>query len=322
MAVFTGLGSAASPSITFSADTNTGIFSPGADQLAISTNGTGRLFVDASGRVLRGTSNSSTVDSIVIQGNSSFSTGEAYLRLRRNVNNPLNGNPLGQITFESEENSGASINAFTSANWTSGTSHPAHLTFSTTPSGSTTLQERMRLDSSGRLGLGTSSPAVNLHVNSAGNTELEISSTFANSQTTGLRINTTGDSSAGRLSFLKAGTVRGIIKFVHNATAASEALGFNVAGGSDKLVITGTGNVGIGTTSPSSLLHLADAGDITVGTTTGTKIGTATTQKIGFYNATPVVQPTAVANATDAGSVIARLNDLLTRMRNLGLIAT
>jgi hypothetical protein len=43
MAVFTGLGSAASPSITFSADTNTGIFSPGADQVAIATNGVQRL---------------------------------------------------------------------------------------------------------------------------------------------------------------------------------------------------------------------------------------------------------------------------------------
>jgi hypothetical protein len=45
MAVFTGLGSAASPSITFSADTNTGIFSPGADQVAVATNGTQRLTV-------------------------------------------------------------------------------------------------------------------------------------------------------------------------------------------------------------------------------------------------------------------------------------
>jgi len=43
MAVFTGLGSAASPSITFSADPNTGLFSPGADQLAISTNGVERV---------------------------------------------------------------------------------------------------------------------------------------------------------------------------------------------------------------------------------------------------------------------------------------
>lgn len=57
-------------------------------------------------------------------------------------------------------------------------------------------------------------------------------------------------------------------------------------------------------------------------TTTGTKIGTATTQKLGFYNATPVVQPTAVANATDAASVITQLNALLSRMRDLGLIAT
>jgi hypothetical protein len=72
----------------------------------------------------------------------------------------------------------------------------------------------------------------------------------------------------------------------------------------------------------AGVLQVADAGNITVGTTTGTKIGTATTQKIGFYNATPVVQPTAVADATDAASAITQLNALLTRMRNLGLIAT
>jgi len=45
------------------------------------------------------------------------------------------------------------------------------------------------------------------------------------------------------------------------------------------------------------------------GTTTGTKIGTATTQKIGFYNATPIVQP-------------ASTTDLRTALINLGLYAT
>jgi hypothetical protein len=69
-------------------------------------------------------------------------------------------------------------------------------------------------------------------------------------------------------------------------------------------------------------LTLADAQDIAVGTTTGTKIGTATSQKIGFFNATPVVQQAAVADATDAASTQARLNDLLARLRTLGLIAT
>jgi hypothetical protein len=62
--------------------------------------------------------------------------------------------------------------------------------------------------------------------------------------------------------------------------------------------------------------------NIVTDTTTGTKIGTATTQKLGFFNATPVVQPTAVADATDAASVITQLNALLSRMRTLGLIAT
>jgi hypothetical protein len=69
-------------------------------------------------------------------------------------------------------------------------------------------------------------------------------------------------------------------------------------------------------------LVVTDASNIAVGTTTGTKIGTATNQKLGFFNSAPVVQPTAVADATDAASVITQLNALLTRMRNLGLIAT
>jgi hypothetical protein len=45
------LGSAASPTLRFSGDANSGLYSPGADQVAVSTGGTGRLFVDASGNV-------------------------------------------------------------------------------------------------------------------------------------------------------------------------------------------------------------------------------------------------------------------------------
>lgn len=37
------------------------------------------------------------------------------------------------------------------------------------------------------------------------------------------------------------------------------------------------------------------AGDIVTDTTTGTKIGTSTSQKLGFFNATPIVKPTGVA---------------------------
>jgi hypothetical protein len=48
-------GSAAAPSIAFTGDTNTGIYSPGADQLALSTAGNGRLFIDGNGLVGIGT---------------------------------------------------------------------------------------------------------------------------------------------------------------------------------------------------------------------------------------------------------------------------
>lgn len=44
-------GTAAAPSITFSGDTNTGIYSPGADQVAIATGGSQRVTADASGNL-------------------------------------------------------------------------------------------------------------------------------------------------------------------------------------------------------------------------------------------------------------------------------
>ena len=50
-----GSGTAAAPGIAFDGDSDTGIYRPGADQVAISTGGTGRLFVDASGNVGIGT---------------------------------------------------------------------------------------------------------------------------------------------------------------------------------------------------------------------------------------------------------------------------
>lgn len=81
---------------------------------------------------------------------------------------------------------------------------------------------------------------------------------------------------------------------------------------------------------------LAEGVNIVLGTTTGTKIGTSASQKLGFFNATPVVQPTALT-AADAstidgtygaeeqavlGNVRTRLNELVTRLQALGLIAT
>lgn len=62
----------------------------------------------------------------------------------------------------------------------------------------------------------------------------------------------------------------------------------------ERITLDGQGNIGFGgVTAPGSLIHLAEGGNIQVGTTTGTKIGTATNQKLGHYGVTPVVQPSA-----------------------------
>ena len=45
-----------------------------------------------------------------------------------------------------------------------------------------------------------------------------------------------------------------------------------------------------------TVFTIGEANDIAVGTTTGTKIGTATTQKLGFFGVTPVVQQTELTD--------------------------
>lgn len=77
----------------------------------------------------------------------------------------------------------------------------------------------------------------------------------------------------------------------------------------------------------------ADALNFVFNTTTGTKLGTATTQKLSFWNATPIVQPTtAGAAATFVANTSGIVNDTATfdgytigqvvkALRNCGLLA-
>jgi hypothetical protein len=73
------------------------------------------------------------------------------------------------------------------------------------------------------------------------------------------------------------------------------------------LIASGAGNTPLDLTEgpiTSGTHTLADAANIVVGTTTGTKIGTATTQKIGFWNTTPVVQPSGANQAAITNTAI------------------
>jgi len=86
-------------------------------------------------------------------------------------------------------------------------------------------------------------------------------------------------------------------------------------------------------TTDASTATWADALDFVLGTTTGTKIGTGTTQKIGFWNATPLAQQTTASAASTFvanTSLIANdtatfdgytLGQVVKILRNLGILA-
>lgn len=246
-------GTAAAPSVAFEGYPGTGVYSPGADQVAIATGGTSRIVVDASGNV--------NID------NNTF-----YVDAATNCVGLGNTTGLGGLL-------GVSGNISLSGAGTSAR-YVALLNETSTYAGSFILQA-----GGGSSGYGG---AVTLYGHSH--------ASYPGSVYIG-----TSASSGGSIIF---GTDNAL-------DPASERMRLNA-----------NGRLGLGVSSPTSLLHLADAGHITVGTTTGTKFGTATTQKIGFYNATPVVQPTAVADATTAVDVITQLNALLAKLRTLGIIAT
>jgi hypothetical protein len=69
-------------------------------------------------------------------------------------------------------------------------------------------------------------------------------------------------------------------------------------------------------------VNLTDGLVFNCGTTLGNRIGTAATQKLGFYGATPVVRATGTpAAATDPATTMALVNDLRAKLIALGLIS-
>jgi hypothetical protein len=84
--------------------------------------------------------------------------------------------------------------------------------------------------SDGRIGIGTGSPLQPVHINSGGNTQLLVSSSFNNSTNTGLTVDTVGDSSIFRLNVTKSGATQGVLSFLHNSSAGLQAWNLAISG--------------------------------------------------------------------------------------------
>jgi hypothetical protein len=123
-------------------------YSHDVDALKLYSAGTERARIDSSGRLLVGTSSSSSEAKLLVQGGSTGSG--AALHLQRNVTTASEGSTIGYLRFaNSADNAGATIIAEGDGTWTAGTSHPTRLVFSTTADGASSPTERMRITQSG-----------------------------------------------------------------------------------------------------------------------------------------------------------------------------
>ena len=185
-------GSAATPAIR-GTDANTGIFFPAADTIAFATAGTEDMRIDSNGIVLVGLTSALTASGASTwqqQIAGTGATGSIVARFSDNANparfiavksrgtsvgtNTIvqNGDELGSVDFAAADGtsftSAARISAFVDGAPGAG-DLPTRLTFNTAADGSTSPTERMRIDSSGNVGIGTTSPRATFDVTNATN---------------------------------------------------------------------------------------------------------------------------------------------------------
>ena len=226
------LGSAAAPSIAIEGDEDTGVFSPGANQLAVATNGAGRLFVDANGNVGVGVTPT-------VQLHLSRSSGTSEVRVQ-------SGATFGYMSL------------YSTGNYV-GTGTAVPLIFNTNNA------EKLRITAAGLVGIGVSAPSELLQVN--GNIALDnaVINTpkylkfIANSDGSG----TPSYGGVTWYNYQWDYTKRAEITAGPDGAVAAGYLAFSTGNGgvSERVRITSAGLVGIGNSSPGGQLTVYSAGN-------------------------------------------------------------
>ena len=172
-------GTAGSPGLYFRGDTNTGIFSTGADEFNIATGGAQRLLIDSTGKALFGPGTARAVGGTVTSSLSIETLGQALAMVRNSADTSgaiialgksrattaggitavVDADILGELRFCGANGTdmssiGAHIRAVVDGQvGTAGdtTDMPAKLVFSTTPNGEATATQRLAIASDGAL---------------------------------------------------------------------------------------------------------------------------------------------------------------------------
>jgi len=166
-----GAGTAAAPALCMNNDTNTGFFSAAADQIGVATNGAERIRIDATGNVGLGTTTpGANIDIQTTTGNMTITrfsadTTTSAITLRKNRNATVGGNTIvnsgdeiGAIGFQASNGTtytpAAAIYALVDGTPGATNDMPGRLAFYTTQDGNGAFTERMRIDNSGKVGIG------------------------------------------------------------------------------------------------------------------------------------------------------------------------
>ncbi len=169
------------------------------------------------------------------------------------------GMPLARISFDGQTGSGYSNSATAiqgvATQTFSASVNGASLLFLTTPNGTVTPLERMRIDQSGSIGIGTNAPSALLHVAGNAGGETIFLETLAPASA-GPKIKLTHGGTGGvqyQIASSGAGDTEGAGKFViRDFTSALT-----------RMVIDNAGKVGIGTTAPVARFEINDTSPTT-----------------------------------------------------------